>query len=81
MNAIDSPAWATSQVVQWLRLHASHERAMCTIPGRGTKIPYAMGFGIYIYIKTALPEIFPVGHSSIPPADSVASTPAIGRIF
>ena len=49
MNAIDSPTWRTSLVVQWLKLHASHGRAMCSIPGQGTKIPYAMVKFIYIY--------------------------------
>ena len=32
----------TSLAVQWLRLHASTAGGMCSIPGRGTKIPHAV---------------------------------------
>ena len=35
----------TSLVVQWLKLHASKAGGMGSIPGRGTKIPYAIGHG------------------------------------
>ena len=34
----------TSQVVQWLRLHASNAGGMGLIPGQGTKIPHATLF-------------------------------------
>ena len=33
--------WGTSLVVQWLRLHAPNAGCLGSIPGQGTKIPYA----------------------------------------
>ena len=35
----------TSLVVQWLRLSASTAEGMGSIPGWGTKIPCAVGYG------------------------------------
>ena len=35
----------TSLVVQWLRLHASPEGGLNSIPGQGTQIPHAAGCG------------------------------------
>ena len=35
----------TSLVVQWLRLHASPEGGLSSIPGQGTQIPHAAGCG------------------------------------
>ena len=35
----------TSLVVQWLRLHASNAGGVGSVPGWGTEIPYAMGYG------------------------------------
>ena len=35
----------TSLVVQWLRLHASPEGGLGSIPGQGTQIPHAAGCG------------------------------------
>ena len=40
----------TSLAVQRLRLHASTARTMCSLPGRGTKIPRAMQCGQKIII-------------------------------
>ena len=42
-------------MVQWLRLHASNAESAGSIPGWGTKIPYAVQRGqkiknIYIYM-------------------------------
>ena len=39
------PLLGTFLVVQWLRLHASTAGGMGSIPGWGTKIPQAMGWG------------------------------------
>ena len=38
-------ALGTSQVVQWLRLHASTAEGLGSIPGQGTKIPHAVWYG------------------------------------
>ena len=38
-------ASGVSQVVQWLRLHASTAGGMGSIPGLGTKIPHAAWCG------------------------------------
>ena len=37
--------FGVSQVVQWLRLHASTSGGMGSIPGLGTKIPHAAWCG------------------------------------
>ena len=39
--ALDKNIAGTSQVVQWLRLHASTAGSTGSIPGWGTKIPHA----------------------------------------
>ena len=38
-------ALGTPLVFQWLRLHAPNARGMGSIPGWGTKIPHATGWG------------------------------------
>ena len=42
---VKSQLWWTSLAVQWLRLQASTTGAVGSIPGQGTKIPYAEGHG------------------------------------
>ena len=44
----------TSLVVQWLRLHASNAGTVGSIPGQGTKIPYAVWHGQKIKKKKSL---------------------------
>ena len=59
----------TSPAVQWLRLHASCARDIGLIPGRGSKIPYAMRCGQNIsgctskYFSLGSPGFSPVVHS------------------
>ena len=39
-----------SLAVQWLGCHTSNARGLGSIPGRGTKIPQAAWWGLYIHI-------------------------------
>ena len=47
----------TSQAVQWLRLHASNAGGMGLIPGQGTKIPHATGWGQKIKLKKKIGKL------------------------
>ena len=44
--------WGTSLVVQWLRLHAPNAGCLGSIPGQGTKIPYATTKTFYSQINS-----------------------------
>ena len=43
--------YRTSLVVQWLRLHDTNAGGTCSIPGWGTKIPYAMWCSRKVFLK------------------------------
>ena len=52
----------TSLEVQWLRLHTSNVGGAGSIPGWGTKIPYAMWCSQKIKIKINLLSLVSGGH-------------------
>ena len=52
-----SLAIGTSLMVQWLRLQAANAGGMGLIPGQGTKIPHATGWGQKIKLKKKIGKL------------------------